>query len=264
MITMDMTGKVALITGSTKGIGKGVAELFAKSGANVVVVGRNQDEANAVAKEISEKFGKEALGLKMDVSVEAEITAGFKKITEKFGRLDALINNAGIQIIKPFDEFDFENEWKKLMSINVDGVFLASKEAFKIMKTQPAGGKIITIGSIHSFLVSPNKGAYCTAKHALLGMTRSIAKDGGKYNIAANLVGPAFVLTDLVRNQIKDRVKFEGLSEEEVMKAMVKDTVDSKFTTEEEVASLCLFLASAPGNAYTGQSMMVSHGWGMQ
>ena len=261
---MSLAGKVAIITGSTKGIGKGIAETFAQAGSNVVIVGsKSLEQAQEIAMNISDRFGKEALGLQIDVSNEEMVIKGVKSVYEKFGRLDVLVNNAGFQIVAPIDEIGYD-EWKSLFSTHVDGSFLMSKACMKIMKKQETGGKIIMIGSVHSFFVSANKGPYGSAKHALLGLTRSIATEGGPFNISANLIGPGFVLTDLIKNQIPKRAKIESTTEEEIMKSMVQCTVDMEFTRIEEVARLALFFASTEGNGYTGQSMMVSHGWGMR
>lgn len=263
-LTMSLEGKVAIITGSTKGIGKGIAETFAKAGANVVIAGaKSLEQAQQVAKNINERYGKEALGLQINVSNEERVKKGVKAVYERFGRVDVLINNAGIQIVSPIDEIGYD-EWRSLFSTHVDGSFLMSKECMKIMKKQKSGGKIIMIGSVHSYFVSANKGPYGTAKHALLGLTRSIATEGGQFNISANLIGPGFVMTDLIKNQIHKRAKIENTTEEEIMKSMVQCTVDRELTKIEEVSRLALFFASTEGNAFTGQSMMVSHGWGMR
>ncbi len=262
-LTMDVKDQVVVITGSTRGIGRGLADYFAEAGAHVAVIGsRSLEMAQQAATEITQRSGTEAFGLQIDVSSEEMVEQGIQDIYEKFGRIDVLINNAGIQIISPIDSFAF-SDWKKLLAIHIDGAFLMTKACFKLMKKQQSGGKIINMGSIHSFFVSPNKAAYCTAKHALLGLTRETAKEGGPYNIATHLIGPAFVMTDLVKKQIPERAKAENITEKEVMESMVQYTVDGQFTTIEEVARLALFLSSTKGNAYTGQSLMASHGWGM-
>lgn len=260
---MNLQGKVAMITGSTKGIGLGIAEYFAKAGANVVIIGSSSLEvAQKVAKDITGKTGNEALGLQINVGDESAVVAGFKATMDKFGKVDILVNNAGIQTISPFEEFSYD-AWRRLLNIHIDGSFLMAKEAIKIMKNLKIRGKIINIGSVHSFVVSPNKAAYCTAKHALVGMTRSLALEGGPFGIGCNLVGPGFVMTDLVRNQIADRARTEKMTEEEVMKSMTANTVDGEFTTVEEVAELTLFLAANKSNVLTGQTIIASHGWVM-
>lgn len=260
-LTMSLEGKVAIITGGSRGIGKGMAETFAKAGANIVIV--DLEQAQEAAQDINDRYGRETQGLQVDITNEEQVINGIEAVYERFGRVDVLINNAGFQIISPIDEIGYDR-WKSLISVQVDGSFLMSKECMKIMKKQKSGGKIIMIGSVHSYFVSANKGPYCVAKHALLGLTRSIATEGGPFNISANLIGPGFVMTDLIKNQIPDRAKIENMSEEEIMKSMVQCTVDNEFTKIEEISRLALFYASTEGNAYTGQSMMVSHGWGMR
>jgi 3-hydroxybutyrate dehydrogenase len=257
---MRLDGQVAIITGGSSGIGNGIADVFAAAGANIVIISRTR--AEQAAQEISDRHGNKTLGLNLDITKEDRVIKGVNTVYEKFGRVDVLINNAGFQIVSPIDEMEYD-QWKSLIAVQVDGSFLMSKECMKIMKKQKNGGKIIMTGSVHSFFVSANKGPYCTAKHALLGLTRSIATEGGPFNISANLIGPGFVMTDLIKNQIPDRARVENITEEEIMASMVDCTVDKKFTKIEEIARLALFFASTQGNAYTGQSMMVSHGWGM-
>ena len=260
---MNLQGKVALVTGSTSGIGKGIAEELSRSGAEVVILGLPTKEvAEAVASEIEAKTGNTVSGYKLDVSNEAEVVELINTIS-KDKNVDILVNNAGIQIIEPVDEF-LTSEWKKLLSINLDGSFYMARECFKVMKESKKGGRIINIGSVHSFHASKDKAAYVTGKHALVGLTRSLAVEGGKYNIAANLVAPGFVMTDLVKKQIPERAEVEGITKEEVMKSMTSDTVDGKFTTVQEVAKAVEFFASAESNAYSGQSLIVSHGWNMR
>ncbi|SFN59955.1 3-hydroxybutyrate dehydrogenase [Dokdonella immobilis] len=260
---MQLKGKVALITGAASGIGKRIAEVYAKEGAAVAIADLNLEGANATAKELVDAGGK-AMGVKMDVTHEGEVDSGVADVVRKFGKVDILISNAGIQIVKPVQEFSLE-EWKKMLAIHLDGAFLTTRACLKDMYSRNDGGAIIYMGSVHSHEASKLKAPYVTAKHGLLGLARVVAKEGGPKGIRANVICPGFVRTPLVEKQIPEQAKEFGISEEEVIKnIMLKETVDTEFTTVDDVANLALFLAAFETNALTGQSITVSHGWHMQ
>lgn len=255
-----LKGKVAIVTGSSKGIGLGMAEKFASEGASVAIV----DIAGyaQAASDLETKYSVPCFGVKIDVSDEKMVEDGIKEIYTHFGRLDILVNNAGVQHIDSLTNFDTKS-WKFVTSIQIDGTFYMVRECMKIMKETKAGGRIINIGSVHSFVASANKSAYVASKHALIGITKSIAVEGALYNIAGNLVVPGYVLTDLVKKQIPERMEAEGKTEQEVIKSMLKETIDGEFTTVEEVADAVAFFAGAKTLAYSGQSLIVSHGFVM-
>lgn len=260
---MQLEGKVALVTGAASGIGKRIAEVYAKNGAAVVIADLNIDGANAAAKEIVDAGGK-AIGIAMDVSDEAAVDNGIAEAIKKLGKVDILLSNAGIQIVKPVEEFSLA-EWKKMLAIHLDGAFLTTRACIKDMYARGEGGAIIYMGSVHSHEASKLKAPYCTAKHGLLGLARVVAKEGGPKGVRANVICPGFVRTPLVEKQIPEQAKTFGISEEEVVRTiMLKDTVDTEFTTVDDVANLALFLAGFETNALTGQSITVSHGWHMQ
>jgi 3-hydroxybutyrate dehydrogenase len=263
MSIMNLENKTAIVTGSTKGIGRAIAEKFAKCGANVVITGRTESIAVEIAKEIADTYGVKALGVGVNVTSEKEIIRAVDKTIEAFGAVDILINNAGIQTISPLIDFSLAG-WNNLINIHLTGSFVAAKECMKHMIKNGKGGKIITIGSAHSVCASANKAAYVSAKHAQVGLTRSIALEGGKYNISSNMVSPGFVWTDLVKKQIPERAEAENITEEEAKKSMVANTVDGEFSTLDDVSNAALFFASFESNALTGQSLIVSHGWNMQ
>src|SRR5688572_837397 len=199
----------------------------------------------------------------MDVSNEAQVEAGMARVIEAFGRLDILISNAGVQIVAPLAEFEF-TQWKKLLSIHLDGAFLTTRAALRQMYKQNSG-TIIYMGSVHSKEASMLKAPYVTAKHGLVGLAKVVAKEGAEHGVRANVICPGFVRTPLVDKQIPEQAKALGISEQEVIKnVMLKETVDGEFTTVEDVAETALFLASFGSNALTGQSIVVSHGWFMQ
>jgi len=260
---MTLDGKVALITGAASGIGKRIAEIYAQHGAAVAIADLNLEGANATAQELIAAGGK-AIGVKMDVTSEAEVDAGVAAVVKAYGKVDILISNAGIQIVKPVEQFTYD-EWKKMLAIHVDGAFLTTRACLKDMYARGSGGAIIYMGSVHSHEASKLKAPYVTAKHALLGLARVVAKEGGPKGVRANVICPGFVRTPLVEKQIPEQAREFGISEEDVIRTiMLKDTVDNEFTTVDDVANLALFLAAFESNALSGQSITVSHGWHMQ
>lgn len=260
---MQMKDKIAVVTGAGSGIGREIALAFAREGAKLGIADVNLDGANAVAKEIG-KAGGEAIGLRMDVTKEAEVDGAVETLVKTLGGLDVMVSNAGIQHIDPLDKLSYA-DWRKVVSIHLDGGFLVTRAALRQMYKQGRGGAIIYMGSVHSHEASPLKAPYVAAKHALLGLCKTVAKEGAEHGVRANVICPGFVRTPLVEKQIPEQAKNLGISEEEVVKkVMLGQTVDGEFTTLEDVAGLAVFLAAFPTNALTGQSVVVSHGWFMQ
>ncbi len=259
---MKLQGKVAIVTGAASGIGKAIAQRFAGEGAKVVIADLNLDQANATAAEIK-SGGGEARGVAMDVTSEDAVNAGVAATVAAYGGVDILVSNAGIQIIHPVEEFSYA-EWKKMLAIHVDGAFLTTKACLPHMY-KAGSGSVIYMGSVHSKEASLLKAPYVAAKHALIGLAKVVAKEGGAHGVRANVICPGFVRTPLVEKQIPEQAKELGISEEDVIKkVMLKDTVDGQFTTLEDVAELALLFAAFPSTALTGQSLVVSHGWFMQ
>lgn len=260
---MQLTNKTALITGAASGIGRAIAIRLAQAGANIIIADVNLDNAQKTAHEITEKTNQKAVAVLMDVSQQENVAAAFASIKKHFSQLDIVVNNAGVQVISAFAEFPLQ-DWQKVIDIHLNGSFYVSQLAQQWMIEQGQGGRILFIGSVHSFLPSMNKSAYITAKHAQLGLMRSIAKEGAAYGIASNLIAPGFVKTPLVEKQIPEQAATLGISEEQVVKQiMLGQTVDGEFTTVNEVADTVLFFAAFPTLALTGQSLLVSHGWCM-
>lgn len=258
-----LNGKVALITGAASGIGKEIALLYAKNGASVAIADINQTAAQQTADEINAAGGR-ALGVAMDVTREDAVNAGTQAVVDAFGQLDILVSNAGIQIVKPIVDYSFA-DWKKMQAIHVDGAFLTTKAALQHMYRDKRGGTVIYMGSVHSHEGSPLKSAYVAAKHALLGLSRVLAKEGAEHNVRSHVICPGFVRTPLVDKQIPEQARELGISEEQVVRNVMLDrTVDGVFTTIDDVAQTALFLAAFPSAALTGQSFIVSHGWHMQ
>ena len=260
---MTLTGKIAFVTGAASSLGKEIALEYVKAGARVAIADINQAAADATALEIVKTGGK-AIGVAADVTDEAQVEAAVAQTIKAFGNIDILVSNAGIQIVHPIDEFSFA-DWKKMLAIHLDGAFLTTRACVRQMKASGKGGSIIYMGSVHSKLASVLKAPYVTAKHGLLGLCRTVAKEGAAHNIRANVICPGFVRTPLVDKQIPEQAKTLGITEAEVVKnVMLKDTVDGEFTTTADVAQVALMFAAFPTNALTGQSMVVSHGWFME
>jgi 3-hydroxybutyrate dehydrogenase len=254
--------KTAIITGAASGIGKQIALRFAAEGGIPVIADLNLDAASATAAEIKAK-GSDAFAVAMNVVDEAAVNKGVADVMAKYGRIDILVSNAGIQIVKPVVDFPFE-DWKKLLSIHLDGAFLTTKACLKHMYAAKSGS-IVYMGSVHSKEASKLKAPYVTAKHGLIGLSKVVAKEGAEFNVRSNVVCPGFVRTPLVDKQIPEQAKELGISEADVIRnVMLRDTVDGEFTTTDDVASAVLFFAGAETNAMTGQSLVVSHGWFME
>ncbi|MCU4121493.1 3-hydroxybutyrate dehydrogenase [Variovorax sp. N23] len=260
---MQLKDKVAFITGSASGIGKEIALLFAQEGAKIVIADLNKAAADATAAELQAQ-GAQAIGVAVDVTSEDQVDAAVEEAAKAFGGIDILVSNAGIQIVHPVEEFSFA-DWKKMLAIHLDGAFLTTKACLKHMYAQGRGGSVIYMGSVHSKEASLLKAPYVTAKHGLIGLAKTVAKEGAKHGVRANVICPGFVRTPLVDKQIPEQAKTLGITEEEVIRnVMLKETVDGEFTTVDDVARVALLFAAFPTNALTGQSLVVSHGWFMQ
>jgi 3-hydroxybutyrate dehydrogenase len=264
---MRLENRVAFITGAASGIGRAIADRFALEGARVVVADLNPDAAHQAAAEIEAAGGK-AFGVAVDVSIavdvsnEAQVEAAVAATVAKWGTVDILVSNAGIQIVKPIEEFSFA-EWKKLLAVHLDGAFLTTRACIKHMYAQHRGS-IIYMGSVYSHEASKLKAPYVTAKHGLMGLSRVVAKEGAAHNVRSNVICPGYVRTPLVEKQIPEQAKALGISEDAVIRdVMLKETVDGTFTTEADIAELALLFAGFETNALTGQSLIASHGWFM-
>lgn len=257
---MKLDGKVALVTGAASGIGHQIARRYVEAGGRVAIADLNLDAAKAAAKELG--GDKEAIAVAMDVTKEDEVNAGVEATVSAFGKVDILVSNAGIQIVHPIEDFPFA-DWKKLLAIHLDGAFLTTKACVKHMYKQ-GSGVLIYMGSVHSHEASPLKSAYVTAKHGLLGLARTMAKEGAPHGVRANVICPGFVRTPLVDKQIPEQAHELGITEERVVKeVMLGETVDKQFTMVTDIAEVALFLAAFKTNALTGESIIVSHGWHM-
>jgi len=258
---MVLKDQVAIVTGAASGIGKAIAKRYAEAGARIVVADINIEAAQSAARELGD--AERAIGIAMDVTDEAAVNAGVAKAVATFGGVDILVSNAGIQIVHPIEEFTYA-EWKKMLAIHLDGAFLTTRACVPHMY-KAGRGSLIYMGSVHSKEASVLKAPYVAAKHGLIGLAKTMAKEGAAHGVRANVICPGFVRTPLVDKQIPEQARTLGISEEEVVKnVMLQHTVDGEFTTLDDVAEVALLFASFPTNALTGQSLVVSHGWFMQ
>ena len=259
---MKLDNRIAIVTGAASGIGLAIARRYVMEGATVAIADLKEDAAKTAAADLTRLGPGKAIGLAMDVTSEAQVNDGVAEVVRQFGQVDILVSNAGIQIVHRIEEFPYE-EWKKLIAIHLDGAFLTAKACLPHMYKRKSGS-IIFMGSVHSKEASPLKSAYVAAKHGILGLARTLAKEGGPYNVRSNVICPGFVRTPLVEKQIPEQARDLKISEEEVVKrVMLGNTVDQLFTTVEDVAEVALMLASFDTAALTGQSIVVSHGWNM-
>jgi 3-hydroxybutyrate dehydrogenase len=253
---------VALITGAGSGIGRRIAERLAAEGGIAVIADLSGEAAEAAAAAIRGPGG-DAMAVAMDVTDEAAVGNGVAATMARYGRIDVLVSNAGIQVVKPLVDFPFA-DWRRVIAVHLDGAFLTTRACLRHMYARRSGS-IVYMGSVHSKEASMLKAPYVAAKHALIGLCKVVAKEGAEHNVRANVVCPGFVRTPLVDRQIPEQARELGISEEEVVKkVMLKETVDGEFTTTDEVADAVLFFAGAASGAMTGQSLVVSHGWYMQ
>ena len=202
---MKLKDKVCIVTGAASGIGKEIAMTYAREGGKVVIADMNLAAAKSAADEIV-KAGGTAMAVAMDVTDEAQVNMAVAAVVAAYGGVDVLVSNAGIQIVHPVEEFPFA-DWKKMLAIHLDGAFLTTKACVPHMQAGGKGGSIIYMGSVHSKEASVLKSAYVTAKHGLIGLCKTVSKEGGKHSIRANVICPGFVRTPLVEKQIPEQAK---------------------------------------------------------
>jgi 3-hydroxybutyrate dehydrogenase len=260
---MKLQDKVCIVTGAASGIGRKIALTYVREGAKVVIADLTLEAAQTTVDTITQAGG-ESMAVAMDVTDEEQVNAGVAAMLRVYGRVDVLVSNAGIQIVHPIESFPFA-DWKKMLAIHLDGAFLTTRACLPHMQSSGKGGSIIYMGSVHSKEASVLKSAYVTAKHGLIGLCKTVSKEGAPFGIRSNVICPGFVRTPLVEKQIPEQAAALGISEDDVIKkVMLKETVDGEFTTVQDVAEVALLFASFPSNALTGQSLVVSHGWFMQ
>jgi 3-hydroxybutyrate dehydrogenase len=257
----QFSNKVVVVTGSTSGIGLGIARAFAKEGANVVLNGLGDAaEIETLRAGIENEFGVKAVYSAANMTKPAEIADLIALAEKTFGGLDVLVNNAGIQHVSPVKEFPIE-KWDAILAINLSSVFHATRAAIPLLEKRP-WGRIINIASAHGLVASPFKSAYVAAKHGVVGFTKSVALELAESNITANSICPGYVFTPLVEKQIDDQAKVHGIPRENVIRDVIlAPQPNKKFTTIEQVAALSLFLASDAASTITGSEYSIDGGW---
>ena len=256
-----LEGKTVLVTGSTSGIGRGIAEAFARQGCNIVLNGFGDPaEIEALIAQIAGMHDVKVRYDGADMSKPDAIEAMMARAIREFGAIDVLVNNAGIQHVAPIEEFPVE-KWNAIIAINLVASFHTIRHALPSMK-QRRWGRIINVASAHALVASPFKSAYVAAKHGIAGLIKTVALEVAERGITVNAVCPGYVLTPLVEQQIPDTAKARGITEEEVVRDVLLAAQPTKqFVTVNEVAALTMFLASDAAASITGAILPVDGGW---
>jgi NAD(P)-dependent dehydrogenase (short-subunit alcohol dehydrogenase family) len=250
---MDLTGKIAVVTGSTKGLGKQMAIDLAKAGAHVVIVSRSQEDCNVVADEIKKDYEVDTLAAAADLTIQSDIDNLVDKTLERFSRVDILVNNAGSSITKKAEELT-ETDWDRIIDLDLKSVFFSAQAFGKIMIKQNKG-KIINISSILGLVGEKQVLPYCVAKGGVLQMTKALGLEWARYNINVNAVSPGYVKTKM--NELE-------LETEAIKKNLLGKTPMKRYGTVEEISGAVVFLASEASNYMTGQVIVVDGGWTAQ
>jgi len=261
---MSLKGKHALVTGSTSGIGLGIAEGLAQEGVHLVLNGFGEaHEIEALRQRLASDYGVKVIYDGADMSQGADIARMMIEVADKTGGLDIVVNNAGIQHVSPVEDFP-EAKWDAIIAINLSSAFHTTKAALPYMKKQ-RWGRIVNIASAHGLVASPFKSAYVAAKHGIMGFTKTVALECAQEGVTVNAICPGYVLTPLVERQIPDTAKARGLTEEQVKRdVLLAAQPTKKFVTVEQIAATTIFLCSDAAASITGSHIAVEGGWTAQ
>ncbi|TAK75565.1 MAG: 3-hydroxybutyrate dehydrogenase [Aquabacterium sp.] len=253
--------KSAIVTGSTSGIGLGIAQAFARQGADVMLNGfGNADEIEFTRAQLEREHGVRVLYSAADMSQPAQVRAMAQAAIEGFGHVDIVVNNAGIQHVAPVEEFP-EEKWDAVLAINLSSAFHLIKAVVPQMKAR-GFGRIINVASAHGLTASPFKSAYVAAKHGMVGLTRTIAVELAEHGITANTICPGYVKTPLVDKQIADQARAHGIPPEQVVReVLLSHQARKQFVQVEELAALAVFLASDAAASMTATAIPMDGGW---
>lgn len=258
---MSLKGKVALVTGSTSGIGLGIARALAAEGAAIIMNGFGPAEAlGKLRQDLAAEFGVKTAYNGADISKPEQIAAMVAAAEKELGSLDILVNNAGIQFVADLVDFPPER-WDAIIAINLSGAFHAMRAAIPGMKKR-GWGRIVNIASAHGLVASPQKAAYVAAKHGLVGLTKVAAIEVANAGITVNAICPGWVLTPLAEKQVADKAKEKGIAEKDEMVAFVSEQQPMhQFSTPEQIGALAVFLCSEGAKTITGAPLSIDGGW---
>jgi len=256
-----LKGKVAIVTGSTSGIGQAMAKALAEQGANVVINGLGDPaKIEAERAEIAKTYGVEVKYHGADMTQPDQIADMVDFAKREFGRLDLLLNNAGVQHVSPIEDFPIAN-WDQIIAINLSSAFHSIRAAVPIMKAQKRG-RIVNLASAHALVASPFKSAYVASKHGVLGLTKTVALEVAEHGVTCNAICPGYVKTPLVESQIADTAKARGMTPDQVMKDVILAAQPTKkFVEFDEIAGLLIYLASDAGASVNGAGLSIDGGW---
>ena len=257
----QLTGRSAVVTGSTSGIGLGIARALADSGASVLLNGfGDAKEIEATRQELERGTGSKVIYHGADMQDPAAIAAMISAARETFGKVDILVNNAGIQHVAPIEEFPAE-KWQAILAINLSSAFFATQAVFAEMK-QRGWGRVINVASAHALVASPFKAAYVAAKHGVLGLSKVTAIEGAEHGVTCNAICPGYVWTPLVEKQIDGQAKAHGLDRETIIRdVLLAQQPNKKFATVEEIGALAVFLSTDAAASITGAALPVDGAW---
>lgn len=260
----NLAGKVAVITGSTSGIGLEIARGYAKNGANIVINGLGDaDEIEKTRSDLEREYNVAVKFSGANMLDPEAIAAMISQTEEDLGSVDILVNNAGIQFVSPIEEFPIA-KWDAIIGINLSAAFHTIRAAVPGMKKRK-WGRIINTASAHALVASPYKSAYVAAKHGIAGLTKTIALEVAEHGVTVNAIAPGYVLTPLVEKQIPDTAKARGITEEEVKRDVLLAAQPTKeFVTVEQICDLALYLASDAAASITGTTIPIDGGWTAQ
>ncbi|HVA36790.1 MAG TPA: 3-hydroxybutyrate dehydrogenase [Candidatus Dormibacteraeota bacterium] len=262
MAALDARGRVTLVTGGSRGIGRAIAAELAKAGSDLAILDLDLAQAEAAAGELAMAHGVRGRGYALDVRDAARAAAVCELAAKDLGGIDHVINNAGVQHVAPLPEFP-EDKWNFVIEINLNGMFHVTKAAWPYLLARKRG-RIVNIASVHGLVASPFKPAYIAAKHGAVGLTKAAALEGAEHGITVNAICPGAVMTDIIRNQIEDlRSSFGGnLTDEQVLeKAFLYAMPTKKMIDPEEVGALAAFLCSDAARSITGAAIPIDGGW---